>query len=717
MTATFRVLLPGVMLILGGCAATDESLAGWRLVGETLDIDGSSDESDRAADSPFEAAPQEEADAAEAEIAVRRVPTISDFRMDGARTFGESAAEPSGGPLNVTLPPQPLPQFINTVFGEILGVPFSMGPNVAESSEVISLRSVREMPRDTFFALVQEALKDYGFAVQVEDDLYRIIALDELRAQIPEFITSRAGPHVPSDLRPVVQFVELTAAQANEMEDILRQAFPEEADLQIRVNRRTNSMVLSGLSEDVDLALSIIKEMDELRYADTEVLSFSPRNWDVTELSATVTDIMSVEGYVVGQRANPSAITLLPLEFTNQLMVFASDPEVGRYAIALAQRLDRDAFDAEVAIPHIYQVRNARAEDLAAIASAVLGDGGGSLSQTSSNQSGETGSEARQERLGGDPSQAPSRYGDFTVDALGNRIIFRGTLEEYEEIETLLSRLDTRQPEVLIEVIIAEVQLTDSIDYGLDAVFDSEAAATFAARLESQGGLSGVVTSGQVSLSASSAANNNQINILSTPRIVTRSGSSASIQVGSDVPVITSQRAAPTQESGSTDVLQQVQYRSTGVLLNVEPRVFSGDRIDLIISQELSSAEPNDTAQIASPIISNRSIESELSLKDGQTAVLGGLIEDRFTRGNSGVPFLKDVPLLGAPFRSQNLSSTRTMVVVLVTPYVLNTQDDRAAIVRSLRRAINDAFENQTSASPTLRPRRAPMRVDPAPEG
>jgi general secretion pathway protein D len=229
--------------------------------------------------------------------------------------------------------------------------------------------------------------------------------------------------------------------------------------------------------------------------------------------------------------------------------------------------------------------------------------------------------------------------------------------------------------------------------------------------LTSNGSFSGTVTTGQVTLSASASASNNQVNVLSTPRIVARSGAEATVQVGTDVPIITSQRAANSQSGGNTDVLQTVQYRSTGVLLSVTPRVYSGNRIDLEISQETSAAEANSNSSISSPLISTRSLNSQLSLQDGQTAVLGGLIENRFTRGNNGIPIIKDVPILGAPFRSETLNATRTMLVVLVTPFVLDTRNDRQQVVDTLVRALNSSFDNQTRANGTLLPPNQPFQI------
>lgn len=633
------------------------------------------------------------------------VPTLRQQRSGGEMS-GQGAPDLPTSPINVTLPPQPLPVFINTVFSDILEQPFSLGPNVAEREEVISLRSVNDMEASTFLTLVEQALQDYGLGVTYnsEGGLFRIVELSELRSQMPRFVRARAHSNVPSSLRPVVQFIELQAIDAADMEQILRQAFPDRDVLTINSNRNLNTITLSGLGEDVNAANAIIQQMDELRFAGTQVVTVSLRNWEALELATSMGQILTLEGYIVGVGVNaPRSLTLLPLGFTNQIMIFASNRQLADHALALAVRLDREAYNAEVRSPHVYQAQNTEASALASIIAGVLGTGSGQSSAPARNESSSDG-----ESEGQGPAQS---FENMTVDEQGNRVIFYGTQSEFDEFTTLARQLDTPVPEVMIEVTIAEVTLTDDSSYGLDAVFDSDIAPTFRADLTSNGSFSGTVETGQVTLTASAEASSNQINVLSTPRIVARSGTEATVQVGNDVPIITTQRAANSQSSGSTDVLQTVQYRSTGVLLSVTPRVYSGNRIDLEISQETSAAEANNSSAISSPLISTRSMISQLSLQDGQTAVLGGLIENRFTRGNSGIPLLKDVPILGAPFRSETLSATRTMLVVLVTPFVLDTRSDRQQVVDTLVRALNTGFENQTQANGTLLPPSEPFQI------
>ena len=633
------------------------------------------------------------------------VPTLRNTRSETQTGNADEPVLPDTL-INVTLPPQPLPTFINTVFGDILEQPFSLGPNVGGRTEVISLRSVNDMPAETFLTLVEQALQDYGLGVTYNGGLFRIIELAELRAQMPRFIRARAHSNVPSDLRPVVQFVELQAIDAADMEQILEQAFPDRDVLTINSNRNLNTVTLSGLAEDVNAAMSIIQQMDELRFAGTQVVTVSLRNWEALELATSMGQILTLEGYIVGVGVNaPRSLTLLPLNFTNQIMIFSSSRELADHALALAVRLDREAYNAEVRSAHVYQAQNTEASALAGIIAGVMG-----VTSTSAPGGGARAS-ADSDSASSDQGGATRNYENITVDEQGNRVIFFGTQSEYDQFVNLARQLDTPVPEVMIEVTIAEVTLTDNSSYGLDILFDSDLAPRFQADLSSSGGFTGTVETGQITLEGRADSGSNQVNVLSTPRIVARSGTEATVQVGTDVPIITSQRAANTQSGGSTDVLQTVQYRSTGVLLSVTPRVYSGNRIDLEISQETSAAEANSDSSITSPLISTRTLNSQLSLQDGQTAVLGGLIENRFTRGNNGVPLLKDVPILGTPFRSENLNSTRTMLVVLVTPFVLDTRQDRQQVVDTLVRALNSGFENQTRRNGTLLPPHEPFQI------
>ena len=138
--------------------------------------------------------------------------------------------------------------------------------------------------------------------------------------------------------------------------------------------------------------------------------------------------------------------------------------------------------------------------------------------------------------------------------------------------------------------------------------------------------------------------------------------------------------------------LQSIEYQQTGIVLNVSPVVHSGNRIDLNVSQGVSTDQGNCVAGISSPCIQNRNVATQLTLSDGQTVVIGGLISDTRTQNDSGVPYLKDVPGLGVFFRNQSPSRQRQELLIFITPYVISNDSDAAAITQQ--------FEDQMKSWP-----------------
>lgn len=310
---------------------------------------------------------------------------------------------------------------------------------------------------------------------------------------------------------------------------------------------------------------------------------------------------------------------------------------------------------------------------------------------------------------------APGAAGQFgagrlIVDPTGNRILFTGTATDYAQLHSLLQALDTPAPQVVIEVIIAEVTLDDSTRLGVE-LFGSATRGDGVWNGGTEGGL-GIGADGasftfvgpNLRAEINALASNNKVNILSRPRLVTRSGGQARFQVGTDVPIITSQRATDTVTSpGSTDILQSVQYRQTGVILEIEPIVY-GDRVDISISQEISEVGDPPNSSIASPTILNRSLTTQIALGDGWTGVLGGLISNTYSKANTGIPFLKDVPVVGSLFQTNTVSGARTELLILLTPTIVRTNDEMGDLVDRYAADMNAAYRTGRGYSYTLTP-------------
>lgn len=619
-------------------------------------------------------------------------PNQSDGQLNGG---DNSAPDTKIGTIEAYVTPLPVPQFIDIVFGEMLQVPFVTGKDVQEMKDIVQLRSSGRMKGVDFQLLVSEALKEYGVRVVPENGSYKIIQDKALRSRIPQFIKSRAKARTRADLRPVIQFVELRAVDANSMFSLLKQTFADKKDtIRIESNPRRNFLTLSGLPEDVDVALSIIKNLDELEYAGSQVNKYVPKYWNVEEFAEALETALKVEGWAVTSNPLTSrTIFLMPVPYSNDLFVFAKTPQAQERVTHWLRELDKPVLGGDSQQIFIYQVKNVSAEDLAQTANLVLSGG----SRPVNESSGGLGQVSNQvQDNGGTGGGLTSSLTQFTVDYSGNRIVFTGTSNDYSKLVALLEQLDTPAPEVLIELQIAEVTLTNDSNFGVDfnitdiGLGDLTGTASTSGLGLTSNGLTVGLLGNNVEATLNAFANNRRVKILSTPVLTARSGSVAELQVGQDIPVLSSQRAANTQDGvGITDVLQTIDYRSTGVLVSIEPIVFSDNRIDLKISQEVSSAVDTANSSISSPTISNRSLTTQLSLEDGQTAVMGGLIQRSYTIDESGVPILKDIPLIGQAFSSDGLSQADTELVILITAYVLRGQSDKDQFVRRLSRDVD----------------------------
>jgi general secretion pathway protein D len=183
-----------------------------------------------------------------------------------------------------------------------------------------------------------------------------------------------------------------------------------------------------------------------------------------------------------------------------------------------------------------------------------------------------------------------------------------------------------------------------------------------------------------------------KVDVLSSPELMVLDGQSASLQVGDLVPYLT-QSSQSTLTAGSP-VINSIDYRETGVILQITPHVGSDGLVTMDVSQEVSAVAPPPTdtsSQIDSPTFTDRSVTSRVAIQDGETIGLAGLISDSDSRENQGIPYLKNVPLLGALFSTQNNARSRKELLVLITPHVIRTQSDAAALTADLRAELPNA--------------------------
>lgn len=659
-------------------------------------------------------------------------------RRDTLRIPGETAAATPARPpitdaqidalvpdelVDATLAPQSIPQFVATVFGGVLGLPYTLSPSVASRQEVISGGTGGTTSKRNLFRLTQRALAQYGIEVYSDGNFITVGSPDAAPGGGQVLRGRDAAPNA----NRVVQFFTVQSIDITALQPLLADLYPQLSGVRITPDAASNSLILSGSGRDVAALVRALREIDQPRFAGADVLRVEPVFLSADALALSLDQALTTEGYVVSRQVGITrAITILTFTAANQILVFSENPELLERARYWVDTLDQPAALGAQATTFVYQVRNTDAASLGQLAMGQaptvnqaqppVGVPGGVAQQSNplaglvgAASSSSSASTTAQANTGVASASGQFLNGRLITDPTGNRILFTGVASEFAQLRTLLQTLDIPAPQVVIEVMIAEVTLTDGTDIGVE-LFGREARGDGLWSGGTEGGL-GLGGDGLLATfvgpdfraAINASASNNKVNILQRPQLVTRSGGSARFQVGTDVPILASQRATDTAiGGGGTDVLQNIQYRQTGVILELKPTVY-GDRVDIQISQEISSAGAAP-AGIASPTILNRSLTTQISIADGLTGVLGGLVSNSYSKSNTGIPFLKDIPILGSAFQTNSVDGDRTELLILITPRIIRNDDDMADLADSYSRDMNAAFRTGRGWSYTLTP-------------
>jgi len=399
----------------------------------------------------------------------------------------------------------------------------------------------------------------------------------------------------------------------------------------------------------------------------------------------------------------------------------------------LVEKLDIDIYGGQRVFIHFAE--NTKARDLAGTLDAIYGRGGGpaitgsqqplrSLGSISSptgppaSPGGVPGAEVIPAPPVAGPTTRPASTafpgvsGDgappsaeirFVADEVTNAIIVTTYPRLWKEIETTIRRLDRMPRQVLIEVLAAEVRLSDDTKLGVEwAIRSGDVTIT-----SSPSGLlptrptrstipqGGVVPLGlnvfafaadKVLAALNALSSENRVNVLSNPSIMTAENRKAVINVSTSVPIVTSQQV-PVATGGTTgnSITQTVEYKDAGIILTVTPRIGEQGTVALDVKQEVNEVGENEPPPINSPRFTKREAETSVVLLNDQTLVLGGLIQSRRTRVRIGVPWLSRIPILGYLFGSVEDKVEKTELLLLITPRTVGTPLDAARITEQMR--------------------------------
>ena len=613
-----------------------------------------------------------------------------------------------GEAINVNIEAVPVPTFINEFFGNVLKISFQMDPAVAKMSDLVTLRTSGPQSPQDFYRLATRVLATYGVASSYEGGrLYFTSAAKGNAFEPPLVMSGRALPEVPISHRPVFQLVELQSVRTSDVNQWLRTAFKTDA-LEIQDDLNRNAVVLYGRPDIVAQAAAAIRVLDRPYMRGRVSTRLEPAFVSADELARRLVDVLVAEGYGAslhsGQGVVQSAsVIVLPIASANTVVVFAAERSVLAHAVEWAQTIDRPNPTASGSSLFYYQVQNTRAEDIVATLGGVrtAAARASTSTQTGATQPVTAGASAPAAPAAGTTAGNGVAGGNQVVlDAPRNAIIFQGTAAEWARLLPLVKQMDRAARQVMIEVTIAEVRLKKSQEFGVSWLARNSGIGRFNGTVTSgtlgDGSLGGagltylLDIAGQARAQLNALASDDRLKVLSTPRLMVKSGETASINVGEEVPTITSQTASTQQTNGNTNLLQSIQYRKTGVILEIEPIVYSDNRIDLKIRQEVSDAQPlPSNAAVPSPVILNREISTSLSLRDGSSILLGGLMRNSSGDGENGVPLLKDVPVVGNLFKSRTRDAERTELVLMIVPYIVESDSQAAALTQSIGDRLN----------------------------
>ena len=619
-------------------------------------------------------------------------------------------------------------EVVRAVLGDLLGLNYAISPKIDKIEGKITIRTSRPLTRAAALPALEEVLALHGVAIVKVGQVYQVVpAAEAPRSAIKPMIFDRTEMLTPGY---GVEVVPLKFIAAGEMEKVLNSVAPEASVLYVDTNR--NLLILGGNSEQLASLLDLVAIFDIDLMQGMSFALLPLEHSDAPSVAIELEKIFNIT------KDNPAgAVRVLPITRLNSVLVISAEVTNIDHARDWIRTLDRG--DAVSQRLYVYYLQNGRAKDVASVLEKLFGAGKGgeakgevapglTPAEISSSpvlpstglgsQSGgwrDTSSTAvppisdtltSPKGPSGEVSTAPpalssptARQTTSTEASLVqfsaqssvrivaepniNALVIYATSADYDTILQALRKIDIAPLQVLIEATIAEVTLAGDFQYGLqwflssignDVNLDLENfTASHAASLFTQS-FSWVSTTNNFRVVLNAISHQTDVNIVSSPSLMVLDNQEAKIQVGDQVPVLTGQ-AVSTVTAGAP-VVNSVQYIDSGVILQIKPHVNNNGQVLLEITQQVSQPVSTTSSTIDSPTIQQRLITSTVAVQSGETVALGGLIADRASKTGRGIPALRRMPVLGSLFGVKGRDSTRTELLVFLTPRVIRDWRD-----------------------------------------
>ncbi len=617
-------------------------------------------------------------------------------------------AEIAGDDVVLNFDGADLREVIKIVLVDIMKESYLIDPRV---QGVVNIHSSNPIKRNALLPTLEAVLRMNGASlVRKPDGVF----------QVSPFATAVKGeltPQVGGMDKPLppgysVQIIPLKYISAREMIKILEPFTPEGGI--VRVDEARNLLFIGGNASELRHLLETIDIFDVNWISGMSVGLFTLKSVDVK------TALPEIEK-LFGDKQGPLAgvLRIIPIERLNALLVITTQPGYLEQARVWTERLDRSGGSSGGARLYVYPVQNGKAEKMAALLSEAFGNkkakdappaslAPGLAPAQISSAAGAAQAAAAAAKTSNPESLPLSETGSARIiaDKDNNALLILASPSEYEVIESAVRKLDVVPRQVLIEVTIAEITLSDEFSFGLQWYFNNGArgngvlttGANGVAPLSPGFSYTWLSSAGSVRAVLNALATNSKLNIISSPHIMVSDNQTAKIQVGDRVPTVSQTQAlatAVTLPGATTGVISSVQYLDTGILLTVKPHINAGGLITMEISQEVSNASKTLTSGIDSPTISQRSVQSTVTVQAGETMVLGGLISDSKSNGSNGLPLLSEVPVLGALFGAQDIKKNRTELLMMITPKLVANSQQSREITEEFRKKVGNTLPNQ----------------------
>ncbi len=624
-------------------------------------------------------------------------------------------------------------EVVDVVLGETLGVSYIIDPSVQGQ---ITARTSRPLARKAVIPALENILALNGAALTLDDGIYKVVTLQQAANALTRPIVAPTRQDLVRGYG--IHVIPLHYAAAQAMADIL-QPFIAPGRV-LRVDAARNLLIFAGTGTEAADVMDMVTVFDVDWMAG---MSFALFPIQVADAKDLVADLETV--FLEGDSPLKGVVRFVPIERLNAVLAISSQPAYLDLAQTWIDRLDRGAEGAGRRI-FVYHVQNGRAADMADVLSRVFESEGSERRQPAppelapglspvaiataepGRQRGRTEGEAGPALGAAQPAAArPARgvapavvptvaapaarptarrndlgavaafdqSGNIRIiaDEKKNALVILATSTEYRMIEATLKRLDITPLQVLIEVTIAEVGLIDDLRYGLQWFFESgDAAATFSslasgAVASAFPGFSFVFAGSNARVVLNALTEITDVRVISSPQLMVLDNQSARLQVGDQVPIAV--QSSVTVNDPDAPIVNSIQFRDTGVILEVTPRVNAGGLVVLDVLQEVSDVVETTTSDIDSPTIQQRVIESTVAVQSGDTVALGGLIRDRHVESVSGIPLLSEIPLIGNLFKTTEVIERRTELLVLITPRVVRNRREALEVTAELRRRLS----------------------------